>query len=105
MPYGYRGLKIFTPLTLRFQDFQRQQRGFSAAIAPDNADGFAFFDFKGNVFQGPEFAEILFRALPGQTLQARGDKLLKPVARIVVDLIAFAEVLYFDGDAHSGYTP
>jgi len=24
MPYGYRGLKIFTSLALRFQDFQRQ---------------------------------------------------------------------------------
>jgi hypothetical protein len=23
MPYGYRGLKIFTSLSLRFQDFQR----------------------------------------------------------------------------------
>jgi hypothetical protein len=23
MPYGYRGLKIFTSLTLRFHDFQR----------------------------------------------------------------------------------
>ena len=27
MHYGYRGLKIFTSLALRFQDFQRQQRG------------------------------------------------------------------------------
>jgi hypothetical protein len=25
-PYGYRGLKIFTSLKLRFQDFQRKQR-------------------------------------------------------------------------------
>ena len=24
MPYGYRGLKIFTSLSLRFQDFQRR---------------------------------------------------------------------------------
>ena len=24
MPYGYRGLKIFTSLSLRFQDFQRK---------------------------------------------------------------------------------
>ncbi|WP_221895238.1 hypothetical protein [Bathymodiolus japonicus methanotrophic gill symbiont] len=24
-PYGYRGLKIFTSLKLRFQDFQRQR--------------------------------------------------------------------------------
>jgi len=60
--------------------------------------GFAFFDFKRNVFECPEFTEILFRALSGQTLQARGDKLLKPVARIVVDPVAFAEVFNFDGD-------
>jgi acyl-CoA dehydrogenase len=26
-PYGYRGLKIFTSLKLRFQDFQRQSAG------------------------------------------------------------------------------
>jgi hypothetical protein len=25
MPYGYRGLKIFTALALRFQDFQRMK--------------------------------------------------------------------------------
>ncbi|WP_221896235.1 hypothetical protein [Bathymodiolus japonicus methanotrophic gill symbiont] len=26
-PYGYRGLKIFTSLKLRFQDFQRKRSG------------------------------------------------------------------------------
>jgi hypothetical protein len=40
----------------------------------------------------------LLRRLPGQTLQTRGDKLLKPVSRIVVYLIAFAEILYFNCD-------
>ena len=41
------------------------QGRFAAAIAPDNAYGLAFFDFKGNVFQGPEFADILLGVLPG----------------------------------------
>jgi hypothetical protein len=30
--------------------------------------------------------------------KARGDKLLKPITWIVLDLVAFAEVFYFDGD-------
>ncbi len=36
MPYGYRGLKIFTSLSLRFQDFQRRKFGllnFSSAFS------------------------------------------------------------------------
>ena len=35
MPYGYRGLKIFTSLSLRFQDFQRRKRNASGAVYDD----------------------------------------------------------------------
>jgi len=39
-------------------------------------------------------------------VQSWGDKLLKPVTRIAVDLIAFARILYFDGDVgHVEYLP
>ena len=40
MPYGYRGLKIFTSLSLRFQDFQRTK--LKAIIKPyiNNVDAF-----------------------------------------------------------------
>jgi hypothetical protein len=47
----------------------------------------------------------LLRRLPDQALQAWCDNLLKTVARVLVDVSAFAEVLYFDGDAHYGCTP
>lgn len=41
-----------------------------------------------------------------QALQTRDDKLLEPVTRIVVDVVALAEVLYFDGDVgHAEYSP
>ena len=36
-----------------------QQRGFAAAIAADDADGFAPLHFEGNIPQRPEFAEVL----------------------------------------------
>ena len=38
MPYGYRGLKIFTSLSLRFQDFQRMY----SIEAMDMSDGVAW---------------------------------------------------------------
>jgi len=34
----------------------------------------------------------LFRVLPNQSLQARGDKLLKPVARVAVDVVALGKI-------------
>ncbi|WP_221894667.1 hypothetical protein [Bathymodiolus japonicus methanotrophic gill symbiont] len=42
-PYGYRGLKIFTSLKLRFQDFQRgkvyaAEGIYAFAVSPGRAD-------------------------------------------------------------------
>ena len=35
MPYGYRGLKIFTSLSLRFQDFQREKLKIKTPSLPE----------------------------------------------------------------------
>ena len=82
-----------------------QQGRFAAAITPDDTDGFAFFDFKGNVFERPEFTKILPRRSPGKALQARSDNLLKTFARVLVDVAVLTEVFNFDGYTHSGFTP
>ncbi|WP_221898497.1 hypothetical protein [Bathymodiolus japonicus methanotrophic gill symbiont] len=34
-PYGYRGLKIFTSLKLRFQDFQRMTKRLLCVVVAD----------------------------------------------------------------------
>ena len=36
-----------------------QQRGFAAAVATDDADGFAPLYFKRDILECPEFAEVL----------------------------------------------
>jgi hypothetical protein len=53
-----------------------QQRGFTATVTTENADGFTFFNFKGNVLNRPKFPKILFRVLSCHALQTRRDKLL-----------------------------
>ena len=45
-PYGYRGLKIFTSLTLRFQDFQRRLKNRSYSPRPDPLATNLKFDLK-----------------------------------------------------------
>ena len=69
----------------------------AAAITADNADSLALFDPEGNISQCPEFAEVLPGRLPCQALQTGHDKLLEPVARSIVDMVALAEVLDADG--------
>ena len=48
-----------------------QQRGFTATVTTENADGFTFFDFKENVLNRPKFPKILFRVLPCVANEAR----------------------------------
>ena len=72
--------------------------GFAAAIAADDADGFALFYFKGNILERPELAEVLSWRLSDGALQARHNELLEPVARLVVDLVALAEIFDLNGD-------
>ena len=36
-----------------------QQGRFTAAITPDDANGFAFFDLKRNIFERPKFTKVL----------------------------------------------
>ena len=72
-----------------------QQSGYARSIVADDANGFVFLDLERNVFECPELAKVLLGCLPCPALQARGEKLLEPVARGVVDLVAFAEI----GDA------
>ena len=43
-------------------------------------------------------SEVVLGCLPCHALQARDDKLLELVSRVVVDLGAFAQVLNADGD-------
>jgi hypothetical protein len=55
---------------------QIQQCRFAAAIPPDDANGFAFFDFKGNVVKRPKFSVILFWIFANQSLKPWIDSLL-----------------------------
>ena len=63
------------------------------------------FDFELNIFERPEFAEVLLVRLPEQSLQPRRDKLLQSVTRVVVDVVTLAEVLHADGDVDHADCP
>jgi len=42
-----------------------QQRGFTATVTTENADSFAFFYLKRNVFKRSKFTKIMLGFLPG----------------------------------------
>src|SRR4030095_12423755 len=75
-----------------------QQGRFAGPVASNDADGFAPFHLNGYILERPEFAEVLFRVLPDQSLQAWGDKLREPVAWRIVDFVALAELFDTDRD-------
>jgi len=61
------------------KDFEKS--GFAGAVATDEAEDFAFADFEGDVFQGPEgfvlgTAEKLRMASEGRLPRNGGDRLL-----------------------------
>ncbi len=67
-----------------------QQRGLARAVAPDDSHRFAFAHLERHVAQGPELAEEL--------TPAAIQHLLQPIAGLVVDLVALAQVLGANGD-------
>lgn len=75
-----------------------QQRRFTAAIAANDANSLAFSDFKRYILERPEFSEVLRGLSANSALYSGQDKLLEPVSRGVVDLVALGKVADSDGD-------
>ena len=71
-----------------------QQSGFARAIAADNADGFALAYLEGDAVQGFKLSPVVAGVFACQALQPGHNKLFKPVAGRVVDLIIFRDVVY-----------
>ena len=81
-----------------------QQRGFSRAVAPDDADDFALFDVKRHVLERPEFllARVQIPALVFQPLHRITNRVFNDmpeaatVAHVIAEVIKLREI--FDGD-------